>query len=57
MKMNPVMLSEETRKILSDFRHKYEKDIISHSKDKRKFASWDKTIQYIFWLFNDGGKK
>jgi hypothetical protein len=52
--MNPVMLSDETKKMLSDFKHKYEEQIVAFSKDKRKFASWDKTIQYILYK---GGEK
>jgi hypothetical protein len=45
--MNPVMLSDETKKMLSDFKHKHEAEIVAFSKEKRKFVSWDKTIQYI----------
>jgi hypothetical protein len=48
--MNPVMLSEGTKKLLSDFRHEYEEEIICASKGKRKFASWDKTIQFMYKL-------
>jgi len=50
--VNPVMLSDKTKKLLSDFRHENESVIIDYfnavpNSKHRNFASWDKTIQFM----------
>jgi hypothetical protein len=45
--MNPIMVSDKTKQMLKAYKHENEEDIIKFSKEDRKFASWDKTLQFL----------
>ena len=47
--LNPVMVSDKTKKQLRAYKHENEDKIIDFSKENRRFASWDKTIQYLLF--------
>ena len=44
----PVMISEDTKKRLSNFKKHYEDLILKNkSEETRRFISWDNTINYL----------
>jgi len=45
--MNPIMVSDKTKQMLKMYKHENEDNIIKFSKENRKFASWDKTLQFL----------
>lgn len=45
--MNVVMLSDKTKQMLSKYRHKNEDRIMECMKTKRKYVSWDHTVQFL----------
>jgi len=45
--MNVVMLSDKTKQMLSEYKHKNEKVIMNSMKTSRKYVSWDHVVQYL----------